>query len=872
MNPRPGAPLAAIMLVAGLLAGCGSAGVTPMPAGTAQAPPPASTATPAPTAPAAASDAVPRPLDVVASNAPVVIDDYYLVSSARISRTVFEYTYQVDATNFDTQDLGITARLSSAVASTTVVQGSVDFGNVLQGDTRQSQGTFVLRIDRSVPFDATQLTWSVQTQVLPPTTFQLIDQAADAGTLDQETALVYKVYAEQADSRLPAEYSGRTGPLSEAAASRYAVAHFASLSPATQQLLTPLLQLPVEPIPAAATPAVAPTSGPRAHLATPPALPQNVERTNIEAVPGKVYIYWDKNDPDAPSLAARANALKAELNARIWARLAPLYGVPPDPKKIEVFLEPGAGLSNEKSSDCNIAEVYLTEPTEDFPVVAHEMTHALLDLNFPHQCNNGDYHWMQEATATWSQHFVYPTANSGEEQDSAPDLLDHPELPLDTDDPTHTIEHQYGAYLWFLFLTAGDQSTAVNSNTLKVRNTWAATETLEPLRAVDSIAPGGLNKSFHDFALYNWNRVTDHVNFVAGLCSVSGASYVFYARWDCLRARARESTGARPVAVNLNGKAAAVYPMPHLVKYLAAKYFHYDLSTDSTIRRIRIYHPYFQNNSSGTAKVQVILKLAGGKGWQPAIDVTGRQYTTFCRDESDQNFQEVTVVISNSEFKDTTFKLQDDGGAHPVTTRMQVSALGCNNWKGTVDSSYYSGNPADVINTVTHTEAVTFEKDTEDWTDNKDTVNYKVTGGKVTWKLSETQNAGVPCTGSFTGSYDLSVIKPFEASLTLGGDQPTYAIDAGMQPVSAGGSWNYTLTDYILTCALIDLQPPANLFGVPHWFTTSDVLNDQPPPSLYATGNTPTDLQGQATVHTAIPGEVYKFLWELKSNGTFTEQ
>ena len=46
------------------------------------------------------------------------------------------------------------------------------------------------------------------THTIPPTSFQLIDQALARGEITAETALIYKVFAAFGDDRLPSPYRG----------------------------------------------------------------------------------------------------------------------------------------------------------------------------------------------------------------------------------------------------------------------------------------------------------------------------------------------------------------------------------------------------------------------------------------------------------------------------------------------------------------------------------------------------------------------------------------------------------------------------------------------------------------------------------------
>jgi hypothetical protein len=100
----------------------------------------------------------------VVGAANVTIDGYVLVGSRRIGRTVFEYTYTAEASNLGAESATISATLASTSASTTVVDGDLGFGAVAAGATQVSADTFTIRHDRSQPFDANALVWTVRAE------------------------------------------------------------------------------------------------------------------------------------------------------------------------------------------------------------------------------------------------------------------------------------------------------------------------------------------------------------------------------------------------------------------------------------------------------------------------------------------------------------------------------------------------------------------------------------------------------------------------------------------------------------------------------------------------------------------------------------
>jgi hypothetical protein len=835
----------------------------------------------------------------------IAIDNYVLVSSTRISRTVFQYTYNADVSNWGSGDATITATLASTAPEITVMEGALDFGDVPLGATQQSTDTFTIRVDRSQPFNENALVWTAQATPLPPTTFQLIDQALANGTIDAETALLYKVYHEFHDSRLPAQYVGRDDGSREATAIQDAIENFDTLSQPTQDLLRPFLlppndpaswyqqrlsQLPAQsiglmPAPLKAAVTAAAANPACADYPPPPAAPRT---SAILTENGKVCIHYYLSYPEDENTAV---LLADEINGKIWPALTALLGNPPtgtdgllhvylaDSDTVtHVYGEDADGILGLTKNTCGqgvVPVIYLdhNKKVDINQTAAHEITHAITARFVPIAGCPGN-RWLREATGTWAEQFVYPSVQT--EQPYARFLLNVPETSLDA--PPNG-EHEYGAYLWFLYLTKGD-----NSNAQKVAQVWNALAGSDSLHAINSViaGEGGLGQKWHEFALYNWNRVvkTNVGPVPTGGCSIVGKPYTYYAQWDCLLDKARESTGASPEIVKLNGAVARTYFLPHRVNHLAAKYYHYDFTQDDTIRRVRLVQPYKSISTAGKAKVQVLVKLRDGN-WLPVQDWTGFDYKTLCRDKPLEDFQELVVVISNSEFDDRSFVLDDDGtasngGSDKVLTKLQVSALGCSNWKGSVKGSYISGNVNDDVSSTMNTQDATFEfvPGSETWTDTSDTQDYKITGGSVSWKSDETLNIGVTCTGSFSGTYSLANTTLNEATLTLGvNGKPDYAIDAKMVPVASGGSWTVDPFAYQLTCQDLGSFQPYAFLIVNEWFSVykSNGPNIPTLPGIYDTAGGLFDghLAGFATLFTQSPGEEYDYLWDLKKNGAF---
>lgn len=100
---------------------------------------------------------------MVSANDEMTISNYVLVSKVRTGRTTFDYTYRASVTNNSTENAkNVEASLTSLVSTTTVLAGTLTFGDVAAGSTVASSGTFTVRIDRNLPFNQSNLGWDIQ--------------------------------------------------------------------------------------------------------------------------------------------------------------------------------------------------------------------------------------------------------------------------------------------------------------------------------------------------------------------------------------------------------------------------------------------------------------------------------------------------------------------------------------------------------------------------------------------------------------------------------------------------------------------------------------------------------------------------------------
>lgn len=96
----------------------------------------------------------------IASPPDLKITTLQLVSSKRISLTVYEYTYRAILQNDGGEARDVVATVASTPIQIETVDGELTFGLVSPGQTSISTDTFIVRHDRTKPFDKTMVVWS----------------------------------------------------------------------------------------------------------------------------------------------------------------------------------------------------------------------------------------------------------------------------------------------------------------------------------------------------------------------------------------------------------------------------------------------------------------------------------------------------------------------------------------------------------------------------------------------------------------------------------------------------------------------------------------------------------------------------------------
>jgi hypothetical protein len=108
----------------------------------------------------------------------VSVDALVLKSERRITRTVFEYVYQITVRNQGPALSNVAVQLTGVGPGTTIVDGAVQVGDLAAAATVTPADTITLRQDRTIPFSQAALVWQVTGAATVPGV--LLEGPADA--------------------------------------------------------------------------------------------------------------------------------------------------------------------------------------------------------------------------------------------------------------------------------------------------------------------------------------------------------------------------------------------------------------------------------------------------------------------------------------------------------------------------------------------------------------------------------------------------------------------------------------------------------------------------------------------------------------------
>jgi hypothetical protein len=542
---------------------------------------------------------------------------------------------------------------------------------------------------------------------------------------------------------------------------------------------------------------------------------------------GKVKV-WSQNrypedGPKAEEIAdAVADTIWPQVTGLMGQDHAPLTDAPfPDnggDGALDIYLvrlgAPGAGETVPyRKPSCRMEPAFINlDPTGPLGDGTHAGALQGLEHEFFHTVQFAydlegcwqDYRWFLEASAQWSEDYVYPDAQS--EHSAAGDMLEEPWTPLDKEGGD-SFMHEYGTYLFPFYLARGLGSPEL------IPSIWETYEsTANSLQGVDTALQAhlGLRGVWPEFTLDNWNREpVDHYN-----------------DWDSLTTGAVRA-GAGPVNISLSGESSRSFPVAAGVDYLAASYHHFIF--DNSVRSIA-----FDNTLDGdpNAAVWALLKIGGE--WREPADWTDEDSLTYCPDSDNERVEELVLIISNSDWQ----------GKQPLNPdeqpRLVAGSFGCATWVGTVTNYWHmTGSGTNLSMSITATDVVFQlhpEGSSDDWWD------YHAQSGTLNVTLDSGPGNDCDEHGSGTVSVDpneTGYLRVSNLLLTPEGAERTYT----------GNAMSNQTISYNWSCP--DGRHGVDTWPIVGWFFTGDQLM----------GDDPAVLQGEHE-YTAS-GWIERWTWDL---------
>jgi Bacterial Ig-like domain (group 2) len=522
---------------------------------------------------------------------------------------------------------------------------------------------------------------------------ELIAQALAAGTIDAETALVYRTLAAFDSWRLPDAYRGgvvgqHSGVLTEL------IQRYDTLTADVQKKLQPYLQRPnhegswLDPaVRASSVTGAAAGMGRRQALAEyRRCLASYLGWTSAVATNAKVRVWYRYDKAGQDAMASKVASYVEGSHASLVTGAA--FKVPAGDgtllcnggdDMLDIYLVEGLGNRGEtvpNTSDRYQSSVYIfiRDSLDDEQLrhaVSHEYMHAI-HWTYKTQAQQDDYGWFRDAIANWATDHVYP--GNASLLAMAACQLNSPHVKLESRAVGHCgsgVNRDYGAYLP---LRHFEKTLGLAT----VRNILAATETYSTAaEAMDKTLPEGLDKHWPLYGARLWNQEATDAVYGPATFKV----------WDQLTTAV---TVHKPVlAPDLSSKTSAdLQGLPKdetalatELEHLSNKYYHFTFTEEAT--RSLMFHNTFQPKRKQGVKVSVrAFFKPENQAWQEE-DWSDYEWIGWCRDFKDQRLAELVIVVSSAEWQPARPKARAD-----EAPKLMRNNIGCWAFKGTAKRTF----------------------------------------------------------------------------------------------------------------------------------------------------------------------------------------
>ncbi|MBZ4371101.1 Ig-like domain-containing protein [Corallococcus sp. AS-1-6] len=510
-----------------------------------------------------------------------------------------------------------------------------------------------------------------------PSSDEVLTSAHEAGLINDEELLAYRVYAAFGDPRLPLQYKARVEPGFDATPLEELHARFDALSAPMQEALGMYMLRPDDP--GSWLNAPLPDTRLRS-MARPTCRPSSEHWDSPSKSFSKVKVWYKYA---VPGQREQAVLLDEAMEKEIWPKLMALglkeplsdgaYACNGGSPQLDIYLTPnmgGRGLTLPEGLDNTQAATYILLSDgltgDDLKgAAAHELMHAI-QWSYKTKGSQASYGWIRDATANWAIDHVYGQKPQLE-HDYAGCFMSSPDLSLEDRSPGHCTSagagsgagRDYGAYLFFQYIAKKHGPNFVVAALEKL-----TTET-SSLTAVDSAVPGKLEKVWPEFAKVLWNQAP------------IDAKAESFTKWDQLT----EKVKSHALNGDLGGAPEHKEELHDELKNLSNHYEHFTFSDPNT-RSMLFHNGWFKNVTESNEPVKVLALWNDASGAWHEEDLSNYEYVGFCRDLKAQRVQDLIIITSNAKF-------QPGGGGSLKAAKkpyLKRSNLGCWKYKGTTNA------------------------------------------------------------------------------------------------------------------------------------------------------------------------------------------
>lgn len=501
----------------------------------------------------------------------------------------------------------------------------------------------------------------------------LIDKALADKKINYETSLVYKAYAIFGDEQLPAEYKSQAVIFNSNVVLYEIQTKLNTLSKETQEKLKPFLARPEDPASYINQRYAKNKTTKDSGLFIKTAHAQRGDATLytdfLISADNRAKVWYPNDtvssfasvweDGDGAVITSKevskkmAEMIKLHLdNDRIMQRYIDLLGkeIKKDGNrggddKLDIYVAPAGtnlGVSYGESGTPCSSYIYINVSIGDKrdtilkTVLAHEIFHS---YQYAYKYDVVKDNWWGEATAVWSEDFIYSDANT--EQPRLGGFFHYPETELFKETPPSA--HHYSAYIFPFFITKkyGNEF---------MKKSWEGCDGKDCLKSMDGIIEGGFKQQWKEFTLWNYNRepakfYTDQNGFskTAMADSKSKEDYFIAAKQQEINV-----PEVKPLSARLDDALLAMEDQD--VKLV-------------TFKDLRNY-----TGQAKTANIKAVIYYKNGK--KEVEDWTDKKERSFCIENKEEEFEKISLIFSNADMKKKTGKTKINVEGKPTCYRI----------------------------------------------------------------------------------------------------------------------------------------------------------------------------------------------------------